>query len=266
VQRSVRVVLPGAPCDVAVLTHRATAGGSAADDVVLAGVPAAALELEPCAAGVIVSAAVAGARAGGHPLAAGARRLLRPGERVTLHGATLELLAEAQPAAEGTRVAAAALVRAAALGAAPIVGPHLVVLNGAAAGARFPLGPVQVIGRGRGADIRLPDPQASRRHARLRVDGRAVTLEDLGAKNGLRVNGVPVERRPSPLRDGDELALGDTLLAVAIPGPSAPVAAAPQRAAEAPWLRPTRPARRPAALAAATLLALCAAALALAGS
>jgi pSer/pThr/pTyr-binding forkhead associated (FHA) protein len=42
-------------------------------------------------------------------------------------------------------------------------------------------------------------------------------VEDLGSKNGLTVNGVAAERGPRTLRAGDELAVGDTLLALADP-------------------------------------------------
>jgi hypothetical protein len=249
-----------------VIERSATAGGSAADELVLKGLPPGALRLEPCAAGLVVEAVAAGVRAGGHPLPPGGRRLLRPRERVTLHGAAIELAEEVPSPGDPTRVVAAALVRAAASGAPPIVGPHLVVLTGPMAGACFRLGPDQTLGRGRAADIRLPDPRASRRHARLRVEGREACIEDLGAKNGLRVNGVRVERSPSPLRPGDELEIGETVLALVAPGSGEPTP--PQPATQDPPAGgpPRRKRPRPGPLAAAALLALSAAALALAGS
>jgi pSer/pThr/pTyr-binding forkhead associated (FHA) protein len=56
----------------------------------------------------------------------------------------------------------------------------------------------------------LPDPTLSRRHVRLRRSGSGVTVEDLGARNGVRVGRWRVRRRR--LRPGDELRLGATVL------------------------------------------------------
>lgn len=258
--------LDGAPA--VVVAAAITAGGSQADGIVLAGLPPAALRLLPCDAGVVVEPAVAGARVGGRPVAPGARRLLRPGERATLQGAELALAPPAPgpgaPADGGTRACAAGILRAGAAGGTAPAGPHLLVLDGAAAGARLPLGPDQTLGRSRRADLRLPDAQASRLHARVRIRGGAVTVEDLGAKNGLRVNGVAVERGPRALAPGDELEVGGCALALVVPSPppEAPRAAAPAR----PGTRePRRPPRLPRRLA-AVLLALSALALAAAGS
>jgi hypothetical protein len=194
------------------LTRPVVAGGSQADDLCLPGCPAAALRLVPCAAGVVVEAAARGVHAAGHRVRPGARRLLRPGEAVTLHGAVLEVAPS--PALEETRAAAAALLRAAAAGAAPPAGLHLIVLTGPAAGARHALGTEQTVGRGRAATIVLPDASASRVHARLTVGPGGATIEDLRSKNGVRVNGVRIDRPAFPVRAGDELTVGETALAL----------------------------------------------------
>ncbi|ACG73820.1 FHA domain containing protein [Anaeromyxobacter sp. K] len=248
-----------------------TAGGSQADGIVLAGLPPAALRLLPCEAGVVVEPAVAGARVGGHPVPPGARRLLRPGERATLLGAELAL-ATPEPgpgtsADHRTRTCAAGILRAGAAGGAAAAGPHLLVLDGASAGARLPLGPDQTLGRSRRADLRLPEAQASRLHARVRVRGGAITVEDLGAKNGLRVNGVAVERGPRALAPGDELELGGCALALVVPpaAPGPPARAAPPAPARPRARALPRLPRLPRRLA-AVLLALSALALAAAGS
>jgi predicted component of type VI protein secretion system len=143
----------------------------------------------------------------------------------------------------------------------PITAPLLVVLTGAHAGACHPLVTDQILGRGRAAAIRIADPQASRRHARLCLGASGASVEDLGSKNGLRVNGVAIERRPCALRDGDQITVGDTTLALVLGGTRAP-ASPPSAAADAPDARPARLPGRHAA--AAALLGLCAAALALA--
>lgn len=243
-----------------------SAGGSRSDSVLLEGLAPAALRLEPCAAGVVIEAAVAGVRVAGRPVPPGGRRLLRPGQRASLHGLGLELPADRAPAS-GTRAVAAGLLRQASDGAAPPAGPHLLVLTGPAAGERLALGAVQTLGRSRRADLRLPDPGASRLHARLRVGPAGVTVEDLGAKNGLRVNGIPVDARMKPLRSGDELELGGTSLALVLPDArgARPEAVLPVAVVGAAVDEPPRrgaDVRR----ATAALLALSALALALAGT
>lgn len=254
------VLLPGAAPERHAVTVETTAGGSRADGLVLPGVAPAAVRLVPVGAGVVVEAGAAGIRVAGHTLVPGARRLLRPGERAEVQGAALSLEGGA-PADGATRVAAAALLRDAAAGGAPIAGPRLVVLTGPAAGERHPLGGEETLGRGRAASLRIPDPQASRVHARVRLGPEGATVEDLRSKNGTRLNGVRLDRGPRSLVPGDEIAVGETLLALEDPSPAAP---RPAATGERPpsSLRP----RLPAHLAAAALLALSAAALALAGS
>lgn len=55
----------------------------------------------------------------------------------------------------------------------------------------------------------LSDPMVSREHARLRVSGGRVLLEDMGARNGTHVNGVKVVR--STIRINDTIRIGGTL-------------------------------------------------------
>ena len=240
------------------LLSAVTAGGSRADRLSLPGAPAGAIRLQPCAAGVIAEARATGVRAAGRPLLPGARRLLRPGEGVEVGDSCIRLPPAA--VAERTCLAAAALLRdAAASPDAPVAGPHLLVLTGASAGTRYALVADQVLGRGRSAAIRLADPLASRRHARLRLEAGGASVEDLGSKNGLRVNGVAVERRPCPLQDGDEIAVGETVLALV----NAPAREATPSLA-APGAAPSKAIASRTRAAAAALLGLCAAALALA--
>lgn len=258
------VCVEGAAPERRPLTRATTAGGSRADGLFLPGAAPGAMRLVPVAAGVVVEAGAAGIRVAGRSVAPGRRRLLRPGERAEVQGVALALEAAARNDA-GTRAAAAALLRDAAAGDAPLAGPRLVVLTGPAAGERYPLAADQTLGRGRKATLRLADRQISRRHARVRAERDAVTIEDLGAKNGLRLNGVRVDRGPVPLRPGDEIALGETELA--LEDPVRP--AAPSAGSGAPHPTPGQPllARRPPLHAtAAVLLALSALALALAAS
>jgi transcriptional regulator with GAF, ATPase, and Fis domain len=113
--------------------------------------------------------------------------------------------------------------------APPPAQPHLVVAlecaRPTALSARHRLGQggTVTLGRGperavqrssdhRGSDLRLsiPDRRMSSRHARL--DGALGTwaIRDLGSRNGVFVNGVRVS--DAPLRHGDVLQLGHTLL------------------------------------------------------
>jgi len=64
-----------------------------------------------------------------------------------------------------------------------------------------------VIGRGHQCGLRIASDQVSRVHARVRVEPGAVTLEDLGSKNGTRVNGKKLTG-PATIADGDEVCLG----------------------------------------------------------
>jgi hypothetical protein len=65
-----------------------------------------------------------------------------------------------------------------------------------------------VIGRSRECDIQLGDANVSRRHAELRQEGAAFWIVDLGATNGMEVNGKRVKR--AKLADGDTITLGST--------------------------------------------------------
>src|ERR1700739_1481341 len=74
----------------------------------------------------------------------------------------------------------------------------------------IPSGFDQVLGRDASADISLPDPAVSRRHARLHRGLDGVWLEDLGSTNGTYINGDRLTV-PYRLRDGDEVKLGNSL-------------------------------------------------------
>lgn len=71
--------------------------------------------------------------------------------------------------------------------------------------------PVTVIGRGNDVDLRLLDPNVSRRHAEVRVGPDGVTITDLGSTNGTLVNDSPITG-PTPLRPGMRILLGGAVL------------------------------------------------------
>jgi pSer/pThr/pTyr-binding forkhead associated (FHA) protein len=64
-----------------------------------------------------------------------------------------------------------------------------------------------VLGRHSACDHRLAIPHISRRHCAFSVRGGQVWVEDLGSRNGTRLNGQSVEGL-QPLHDGDWLELG----------------------------------------------------------
>ena len=77
------------------------------------------------------------------------------------------------------------------------------------ASREFPLLPGEnVVGRDPGAAVAIDAPIVSRRHARITVSSAAVTIEDLGSKNGTFVRGARITA-PVPLQDGDEVRVGD---------------------------------------------------------
>ncbi|MGF1469711.1 MAG: FHA domain-containing protein [Sandaracinaceae bacterium] len=79
-----------------------------------------------------------------------------------------------------------------------------------------------VLGRGRGADVRLPHRAVSLRHATLEVGAGRVTLTDHGSTNGTRVNGAPlVPGRSKLLTSGDVLLVGGFALRVEVGVPVA---------------------------------------------
>lgn len=64
-----------------------------------------------------------------------------------------------------------------------------------------------VIGRGRHCHLTLDDPLISREHARVFIDADGASIEDLGSRNGVFVNGART-RAPVRLADGDRIRVG----------------------------------------------------------
>jgi hypothetical protein len=64
-----------------------------------------------------------------------------------------------------------------------------------------------IVGRGQDCRVRVESAKVSRRHARLLVAGRSVTLEDCGSSNGTWVNSERIDR-PVTVTDGAEVRFG----------------------------------------------------------
>jgi diguanylate cyclase (GGDEF)-like protein len=88
---------------------------------------------------------------------------------------------------------------------------YLIVIAGSNVGEMHKLdGEVTVLGRGAEASIRLIDDGISRSHARIRVEGDRVVVEDMGSRNGTFCNGEKTTFHE--LQDGDKLQLGRTTI------------------------------------------------------
>jgi len=89
--------------------------------------------------------------------------------------------------------------------------PRLVVERapGHTPGMEYEIGEGAVMGRGDQAEIRLEDPFASSRHAKLTRQGGIVVLEDLGSTNGTYLN-EEILAGPQPLHAGDRVRIGDS--------------------------------------------------------
>ncbi len=93
----------------------------------------------------------------------------------------------------------------------------LTITKGKDAGrvVRLEEGEAKTLGRGSQADVILSDVVVSRVHCRLRVQGGACYVQDLGSRNGTSVNGRPVTEEVR-LADDDALGIGTELAEVRI--------------------------------------------------
>ena len=108
---------------------------------------------------------------------------------------------------------ATGLYSASALGSADVAhrDPKLVVERapGHDPGMIYDLDGDLVLGRGERAEIRLEDPFASSRHARVYEQGNVVVIEDLGSTNGTYLN-EELLQSARPLHPGDRVRIGDS--------------------------------------------------------
>lgn len=90
--------------------------------------------------------------------------------------------------------------------------PYFRVMNGPREGHRIEIEEAQeyTFGRDDSADIVLNDDLVSRRHARVRRDWSGVHVEDLGSRNGIKVNKKRTKKQT--LKDRDELEIGGVKL------------------------------------------------------
>ena len=71
-----------------------------------------------------------------------------------------------------------------------------------------------LLGRSRACHIVFDDSTVSKQHARVRIEGRSVVIEDLDSTNGTLVNGRAIDG-PTALRRGDRIGLGPNVIVFA---------------------------------------------------
>jgi len=88
--------------------------------------------------------------------------------------------------------------------------PRLLVERAAGheSGVAYDLAGGATLGRG-DVEIRLDDPFASSRHARISRQGHTLVIEDLGSTNGTYLNEEALTG-PQPLHTGDRIRIGDS--------------------------------------------------------
>lgn len=77
-----------------------------------------------------------------------------------------------------------------------------------------------IAGRDGDCALLIDGTTVSRRHARIRIDQGAATIEDLDSTNGTYVNGTRISA-PTRLNPGDAFALGSEVLRVRLRSSSA---------------------------------------------
>jgi pSer/pThr/pTyr-binding forkhead associated (FHA) protein len=113
---------------------------------------------------------------------------------------------------------------------------QLVVVRGKPEGKVIPLvGPSFKIGRGETCHLRPSSEQVSREHAEFTMAAGALSVRDLGSRNGTLVNGKALTAEAVVLKDRDLVQVGPLTFAVSIA--EVPVAAAK------PGVKPAEPAK-----------------------
>ena len=65
-----------------------------------------------------------------------------------------------------------------------------------------------LLGRSPECHVTIEDPLVSRRHAKIIIRGDKAIVQDLGSRNGVRINGQPAPGGQAYLKDGDRLRVG----------------------------------------------------------
>jgi hypothetical protein len=93
-------------------------------------------------------------------------------------------------------------------------GARLEIKTGRAPATVFPLTDRLYVGRSSDCQLRLPDSQVSRLHARFRFGNGSWFIQDQGSTTGTFVNGKRVQA--IKLNSGDQVKIGDTILTICL--------------------------------------------------
>jgi pSer/pThr/pTyr-binding forkhead associated (FHA) protein len=92
---------------------------------------------------------------------------------------------------------------------------HLVITSGQLEGRRIEVAKELVVGR-ENVDVVIDDAELSRRHFAVRPVAGGLEVEDLGSRNGTRVDGTRIDG-PTRVRHGAVVTVGMTKFAVEVP-------------------------------------------------
>ncbi len=88
----------------------------------------------------------------------------------------------------------------------------LIIQSGTGTGTEFPLEKNELfLGRDLTSDLVINDPEVSRRHLRLVLDGATYRIEDLGSTNGTFIHGQRLIS-PALLKPGEVVTLGEKIV------------------------------------------------------
>jgi pSer/pThr/pTyr-binding forkhead associated (FHA) protein len=153
-----------------------------------------------------------GTQVNGKPLPKGEKRLLRNGDVIVIaqFDVRFDKVAELPHDVESQKTSFVArnMVKDVMRGLSGGEERYLRVMNGPREGERLEVNDAQefVIGRDDSADVIFRDDLISRRHVKVRRDWSGTHVEDLGSRNGIKVNRKRINRKT--LKDGDELEVG----------------------------------------------------------
>lgn len=156
-----------------------------------------------------------GTQINGKKLPKGEKRLLRNGDVIAIaqYDITFDRVVELPKDGEKTSYVGRQAVKDVLSGLRANEQPFLRYMNGPNEGKRLEVADAQELIIGRDAtmaDLVFNDDLVSRRHVKLRRDWSGTHVEDLGSRNGIKVNKKKVTRKT--LRDKDELQIGHTRL------------------------------------------------------
>ncbi|MBZ4335773.1 FHA domain-containing protein [Corallococcus sp. AS-1-12] len=189
-----------------------------------------------------------GTKINGKTLPKGEKELLRNGDVIAIaqYDVRFDKVVEIAPdVSDKTSFLARGILKDAMRGLAGGEERFLRYMNGPREGQRIEISEAQehIFGRDeKEADVILKDDLVSRKHAKVRRDWSGTHVEDLGSRNGIKVNKKRVNRKA--LKDGDELEIGATRFVYVDPAepPDEPaVSLSAERSAVVPAPSPPRP-------------------------